>query len=296
MDERKKEIKSTIKGCLIAFLIGVVLFALGIFMVSDDLVFWGMVEILGGGALIGFSVYFFFKEMKRLLTKKEKVISVVICVLVLMLGFAGYLMVNSYIHSLDLNVRLESFVQQPINQETSGEIVRYEAQIGKTQPFASLFVKHLDAFEQVKADNEKYISDCAAELTAKIDALETVTAIASQEDYNTISAGIAAIELNEATEFGKQVRKQVSNYEAFEQYREDFHNLVETYKVNCSSCGGSGRRKCSSCGGSGKKSVTFYSYGDWGEASYSSYECTSCNGRGRVDCGSCSGGYYYRFG
>jgi hypothetical protein len=40
------------------------------------------------------------------------------------------------------------------------------------------------------------------------------------------------------------------------------------------SSGGSSS-KCSSCNGTGKKVVTWYSEGDWGETSYSSYKCTA---------------------
>ena len=45
--------------------------------------------------------------------------------------------------------------------------------------------------------------------------------------------------------------------------------------------GSSGSGKCSYCNGPGKKLVTWYSEGDWGEASYSSYKCPQCNGTGR---------------
>lgn len=42
-------------------------------------------------------------------------------------------------------------------------------------------------------------------------------------------------------------------------------------------------------GDEGKKLVTWYSEGDWGEKSYSSYTCTSCNGKGKSTCSSCGG-------
>ena len=45
--------------------------------------------------------------------------------------------------------------------------------------------------------------------------------------------------------------------------------------------GSSGSGKCSYCNGTGKKLVTWYSEGDWGETSYSSYKCPQCNGTGR---------------
>lgn len=44
---------------------------------------------------------------------------------------------------------------------------------------------------------------------------------------------------------------------------------------------GGGGNKCSSCNGTGKKLVTWYSHGDWGETSYSSYACPACGGDGR---------------
>ena len=45
--------------------------------------------------------------------------------------------------------------------------------------------------------------------------------------------------------------------------------------------GSSGSGKCSYCNGTGKKLVTWYSEGDWGETSYSTYKCPQCNGTGR---------------
>ena len=55
-------------------------------------------------------------------------------------------------------------------------------------------------------------------------------------------------------------------------------------KSSYSSSSGSSKSsssKCSYCGGSGKCLVTWYSEGDWGEKSYSSYTCTYCNETGR---------------
>ena len=43
----------------------------------------------------------------------------------------------------------------------------------------------------------------------------------------------------------------------------------------------SGNKSCSYCGGTGKKLVKWYSEGDWGSTSYSSYKCTYCNGTGK---------------
>lgn len=48
-----------------------------------------------------------------------------------------------------------------------------------------------------------------------------------------------------------------------------------------SSSSGKGSSKCSSCNGSGKRVVKWYSNGDWGEVSYTTYKCTACNGTGR---------------
>lgn len=46
-------------------------------------------------------------------------------------------------------------------------------------------------------------------------------------------------------------------------------------KGSSSSSKGS-KGKCSYCGGSGKRLVTWYSEGDWGETSYTSYDCPYC--------------------
>lgn len=43
----------------------------------------------------------------------------------------------------------------------------------------------------------------------------------------------------------------------------------------------SGSGKCSVCNGRGKVSVKWYSEGDWGDVSYTSYDCTACGGDGR---------------
>ena len=50
-----------------------------------------------------------------------------------------------------------------------------------------------------------------------------------------------------------------------------------------SSSGGSGSssKKCTSCNGSGKKLVEWYTFGDWGDVSYTSYDCPDCNGTGK---------------
>lgn len=45
--------------------------------------------------------------------------------------------------------------------------------------------------------------------------------------------------------------------------------------------GGSSSSVCPSCNGKGKKTVKWYSEGDWGEASYTTYTCPQCNGTGR---------------
>lgn len=48
-----------------------------------------------------------------------------------------------------------------------------------------------------------------------------------------------------------------------------------------SSSGSTSKKTCSYCNGTGKQTVVFYSEGDWGEKTYSSYKCTYCNGTGK---------------
>lgn len=55
-------------------------------------------------------------------------------------------------------------------------------------------------------------------------------------------------------------------------------DVVEPQEKNPS--GGSSRSKCRSCNGSGKQLVKWYSEGDWGEVSYTTYDCSACGGTG----------------
>lgn len=57
-----------------------------------------------------------------------------------------------------------------------------------------------------------------------------------------------------------------------------FSGKSPSYSGNGSS---SSSGTCSSCNGTGKKLVEWYTFGDWGDVSYTSYDCPDCNGTGR---------------
>ena len=73
--------------------------------------------------------------------------------------------------------------------------------------------------------------------------------------------------------------------------RSSNYNLFDPeFPAPSSASGGSGNssggnssssKKCTDCNGTGKKLVEWYTFGDWGDVSYTSYDCPSCNGTGR---------------
>ncbi len=144
---------------------------------------------------------------------------------------------------------------------------------------------------------DKLVEERAAYIETEISKLRAVTAINSTEEYNAIVETCNSLRLSSSDSFEADVKAKVSNYADFEAYDNAFMALCKNYEVTktCGSCSGSGRFSCSSCDGAGKTLVTWYSEGDWGEKSYTSYTCTSCNGRGSSSCSTCSGTGSYTY-
>ena len=76
--------------------------------------------------------------------------------------------------------------------------------------------------------------------------------------------------------------KEMDEYDLFGIERPSYNSSSSSSSGSSSgSYGSSSSSKCDYCNGTGKKVVTWYSEGDWGEKTYSSYTCTYCNGTGR---------------
>ena len=87
------------------------------------------------------------------------------------------------------------------------------------------------------------------------------------------------------------VQAGIDNYETLKSVEDQFDARKERCKHSCDRY-----ISCSYCGGKGRLPVKFYSQGDWGEVSYSSYDCPKCSGKGHFTCSKCNGyGYYYTY-
>ena len=87
------------------------------------------------------------------------------------------------------------------------------------------------------------------------------------------------------------VQAGIDNYETLKSVEVQFDARKERCKHSCDRY-----ISCSHCGGRGRLPVKFYSQGDWGEVSYSSYDCPKCSGKGHFTCSRCNGyGYYYTY-
>lgn len=196
--------------------------------------------------------------------------------------------VISQTYTVNEHMRYTSFfLNNPASVETAYDIEEAERVLAENK-LGILFKRK--KFEEIKKENEAFVNSVIDDLSAEIAALEKVDKIESYERFCELKEEIAHIENHE----GKGFSERVENYGDFETYKKDFWELVETYKAECDRCSGRGTFSCSYCGGSGVKVVTWYSEGDWGDISYSSYDCKRCSG-GRVNCASCEDGYVVRF-
>lgn len=234
--------------------------------------------------------------------KKVKIMVIVplaIALLALLIAFA-----NASSSCARLDRSLKRLAETPIDEETLYYITIYDSRIEDEGLWGKILLKNVGLLDEVRQKNEQLIEEQAAALSAQIGNLKPCTSIESTDQYYSIRREIADIhdldshiwKRDKSNAFWQKVKDKVTNYEAFEQYEADFNELVEHYKVKCTYCGGSGGFTCGSCNGRGKKAVTWYSEGDWGTSSYSSYKCTSCGGSGRVKCPQCKNGYNLVFG
>lgn len=202
----------------------------------------------------------------------------------------------AYGNSKSVEKEIKKLIILPINEETMEKFIVLEKKISGIGPAAKFFIDNYSEYDVFKQDSEKYLTDCANDVSEKISALEPLKEIESFDHYFELHDEIEAIEIDETTVFGKTLKQKVSNYSDLEKYKTDLSKLLKTYEVKCNKCGGTGQSTCDYCNGRGKKTVTWYSEGDWGSQSYSSYDCTQCGGDGKTSCSNCIDGYCHDFG
>lgn len=209
-----------------------------------------------------------------------------------------------------INERADELAQAPIDGEIFEEIEEFNELYKKQGLFTKLFFTGKKKIEKVNSEVDLFVEKDAKRISREISSLKTYTALESEEQYKEIRKEAYALKLSDNDEYESLVMEKVENYDDLEKYIDDIEKLYRSYEVNeiCSKCngkvtGGSTYSRCSTCNGSGKCLVTWYSNGDWGEKSYSSYTCTRCNGSGKSktskpSCGGCGGDgtvTYYKF-
>lgn len=231
--------------------------------------------------------------------KKSKPIGRIIAIILVVGAVLGFIaiMINGTAETVqELNEEAEILLKCEIDEDVFIHIEEFDRTYEPKQNFVKKHFKYNDEVNAFKEEAERFVQQQAKELEAKINELKPCTKISSYEQYVEISETISEMTLLNEVDFDMRVKEYVSNYEEFEQYADSFETLCKDYEKVCYKCNGSGRCSCEFCGGSGKRLVTWYSEGDWGETSYSSYECTSCDGRGKFTCTRCAGeGWYYHF-
>ncbi len=246
-------------------------------------------------------------------TKKQITKHILVSVLVVVLVIGGLIAYSGMQAAEDLNYTARQLLNDIYDAEEYNE---FQERLNRTPDMVRFFFQYEDELNAQKQEYFATIDAKAQEVSAGIAALEPLTKINSAEHYSQLRAKITELTVGSGSDFNDAVREKVENLDDLAKYEQQLEQLRETYAHKCESCNGaggstcnsckgSGGSSCSSCGGAGKKVVTWYSEGDWGEKSYTSYKCTSCNGRGRRDCGSCNGGrrdcshcdsgYYYIF-
>jgi len=207
---------------------------------------------------------------------------------------------------------MREFMDRPVDVHLQYHINEMDEHMDEAGVLARLFIRNKDEYVARKQENDAFIDAAAAELAEAIDGLEPFGALKSVEQTAQIQENIAAVKIdhdkyiaNTSREYYDELELRTANYAEFLAYEEAFDKKLDACREKCSNCRGDGWRSssggtCSSCGGSGRKSVKWYSQGDWGTTSYTSYECTSCDGSGRISgsrtrCSSCTDGYVYNF-
>ncbi len=230
---------------------------------------------------------------KKRKLNKDKIIAIFL-IAVVVLAVLGFFIYNSY------DISLSAYWIPRVNEVGTADAIERIETFEKEKSEKVLYVNIFKAdYEAFKKKNEDYVKAEADKISEQISALKKVDKIESYEMYSEIYDHLNSIMLSDSGVLEEKIKAEVKNYDDYLSYREDFDALVETYKVECEKCGGKGGYSavCSYCNGSGKCVVTWYSEGDWGEKSYSSYDCTRCSGGvSNRDCPSCNGGYNYIFG
>ncbi len=254
--------------------------------------------------IIGFK--FAIKELKEKIaaeaekgekrTKNRFILSIVFAVLIcIAIVFVVYLGIG-YTECIDINYRTKNLMSEPMSEETYEDFIFIDNSLSQKPWYAKIFFGYKEELAKKLDDCADYIDEQSKIYEKKIKELKTVKKLTSITQYNQLQSKINEIKLTGETVYEQNLKQKISNYNKLEKYERKLNNLLDTYKTNCTSCSSNGRTTCTSCNGRGKKLVTWYSEGDWGETSYSSYTCTSCNGSGKKSCGYCGGrGYRYSF-
>ena len=290
---------------LIGLIIGVALIILCIYFVfADSQVFIGAI-CLALGFLISSGCVKNLKNRVKEISKemnKEKSFGVnhskkkitKICIGIVSFFVVGALFAGigyGISESIKITDYANRLLQKPIDENIFEEIAEFDKYYTNKSALGKMFFTKKEAVDSFKAQANELVENRAKEIEEGIRQLKKITEIKSKEEYNKIVETYNSLRLSPNDEFDSCVKERVSNYSEFEVYDSDFQVLCKKYEVtkNCGSCSGRGKFSCSSCGGAGKKLVTWYSEGDWGEKSYTSYTCTSCNGQGKRSCSSCGG-------
>ena len=304
------------------FWIGLVLMVLGIgfgvlmvFTIMEDMIFLGSallflvaMLLIGGFSTIKAAV----TELQELLqaekltgetkTKKQITKHVSVTVITVILIGAAALFISGSIEGTNLNNYAEYMLRNNDDATDNDYIKKIEESLANAGPIArNFFFEYDDEIQSRKDAYQLSVQSRAKEISEKIDKLEECSKIDSASHYAELSSAINELKLDSADSFDAEVLQLVSNYDKLTQHEQKLETVRAQYchtcgdcngngVFSCGSCGGAGRYSCSSCGGSGKILVTWYSHGDWGETSYTSYKCSSCNGKGKADCSSCSSG------
>ena len=296
--------------CFFVFLLGLALCVGGIGLFTAGSTFVGTMLLIAGGC----GVYGGYMAMKgtaqkikkQLAEDKEKgektlrrqVIRHMVVTSVLgVLLISGIVFSGAIIQGMELNGKAKDLLSRPVDAEVFEDLEELQQQLSWKSGYEKLFFTYGDELEQLEQECEQLVKQRAAEIMAGIDELPVCTSLNSAAQYVELKNQVRALELSYKDKFDTRVRPLVTNYETLEDYANALETLNESYKVKCDLCYGSGSRSCEYCNGSGKKVVEWYSNGDWGEVSYTSYDCTRCGGDGRDSCGRCGGsGGHYEYG
>ena len=231
-------------------------------------------------------------EKRPLMVKwrNYSILSGIGCTLIVLLVFffVGLSQVNQ------LNDYVRDVLDDPVDENGYYTFYHLEQALKDSSIVQKCFVGGTADVRNRRNQLDAYVLEYAAQIEKKIDGLEPVTKINSEEHNNQIRGAISDVNLDDTMLFDSAVLEHVSNYDKFVKYTDDYYSLLSRYEVSCGTCYGSGTVSCSACDGRGKKLVTWYSEGDWGDTSYSSYTCKTCGGSGSRSC-HCGGRSRYVF-